>query len=443
MAQVIGIIADDLTGANDSGVQLKEKGIDTSVLFDVPEQQENVDKGIVIDTNSRALNREDAYAVTKKAANFLKKSGYQHIYKKMDSTLRGHIGTELEAVREVFKPEFVIIAPAFPPYGRTTVDGHHYVKGVKISETEISQDPKHPVKESYIPAIIEEEIGAPVGLIKSADLRKSFVSWVDKIKQFRAEQVHYIVCDAETQADLQAIVERMVLVTNNIIWAGSAGLAEVLPLVLKLGDQPSETTIPHSEQVMTVCGSLSEVTQQQVHYAKDQENVAPIEVDTMQIFSDNWQLHAERYVQKTGSALKEGKDIVLYVPSNQQVREQVKQLGQELGLSKNQIGERISEAIGQIVAKVSEQNQNLRGFFLTGGDTAKETARHLGAVGFRLIKQIEAGIPVGTLIGTNREITAVTKAGAFGKTESIYRAMQELKGVLHDEQEANRRYNYG
>ncbi len=443
MAQVIGIIADDLTGANDSGVQLTEKGIDTSVLFDIPTHQEKVDKGIVIDTNSRALSREDAYDVTKKAASYLKDSGYQHIYKKMDSTLRGHIGTELEAVREVFQPEFVIVAPAFPPYGRTTVDGHHYVKGVKISETEIAQDPKHPVTESYIPAIIEEEIGAPVGLLKADELRKSFVSWVEKIKQFKEQNVQYIVCDAETQADLQAIVERMVLLADNLVWAGSAGLAEVLPLVLKLGDQSAPSVVPHSEQVMTVCGSLSEVTQQQVHYAKEQENVVPVEIDTMQIFSGNWQQHAVDYVQMSEAALKQGKDIVLYVPSNQQIREQVKQLGKELELSKNQIGERISEAIGQVVSTVAEQHSNLTGFILTGGDTAKETARHLGAVGFRLIKQIEAGIPVGTLIGTSREITAVTKAGAFGQTESIYRAMQELKGVLHDEQEANRRYNYG
>ncbi|SDK13968.1 four-carbon acid sugar kinase family protein [Sediminibacillus albus] len=443
MAQVIGIIADDLTGANDSGVQLTEKGIDTSVLFDIPEDQKNLNDGIVVDTNSRALAREDAYQVTRKAAAFLKDSGYQHIYKKMDSTLRGHIGTELEAVREVFEPEFIIIAPAFPPYGRTTVDGHHYVKGIKISETEISKDPKHPVTESYIPEIIEKENGAAVGLIKADELRQDFFSWEKKINKFRAEHTQYIVCDAETEADLQTIVERMSLLADKIIWSGSAGLAEVLPQVLKIGRDFDRQPIVQSKQVMTVCGSLSEVTQQQVHFAKNQVNVASIEIDTLQIFADEWKIYAEQYIADSIHGLNEGKDIVLYVPSNNEIRTQVKQLGDKLQFTPNQIGERISQAIGQIVARVSADAPGLSGFVLTGGDTAKETARHLGAVGFRLVRQIEAGIPLGTLIGPDREISAVTKAGAFGRIASIYHAMQELKGVLNDEQEANRRYNYG
>src|SRR5690625_1838782 len=131
MKQLLGIIADDLTGANDSGVQLIEKGINTSVYFDIPKQQDHLDSGIVIDTNSRAISRNEAVAVTKQAGEFLKQAGYVTIYKKMDSTLRGHIGTELQALYETFQPEFVFIAPAFPALGRTTRDGIHYVRGEK------------------------------------------------------------------------------------------------------------------------------------------------------------------------------------------------------------------------------------------------------------------------------------------------------------------------
>src|SRR5699024_7193803 len=119
MNQRIGIIADDLTGANDSGVQLIEEGIDTSVFFDIPERYDNLDNGIVIDTNSRALTKEKAFAVTKQAGEFLKQKGYETIYKKMDSTLRGHIGTELQALYHTFQPTFIFVAPAYPALGRT------------------------------------------------------------------------------------------------------------------------------------------------------------------------------------------------------------------------------------------------------------------------------------------------------------------------------------
>ncbi|UOR11513.1 four-carbon acid sugar kinase family protein [Halobacillus amylolyticus] len=109
-----GIIADDLTGANDSGVQLTEKGLETSVFFRIPGQDQKLDETIVIDTDSRALSRDQAYQTTKKSAQFLFETGYQHIYKKMDSTLRGYIGVELQAMKEIFNPVFLVVAPAFP-----------------------------------------------------------------------------------------------------------------------------------------------------------------------------------------------------------------------------------------------------------------------------------------------------------------------------------------
>src|SRR5690625_4072058 len=121
MKRMIVIIEDDLTGANDSGVKLTEKGINTSVFFDIPSDEVSLDNGIVIDTNSRALSKEDAISVTKQAGEYLKQAGYPYIYKKMDSTLRGHVGAELQTLYKVFKPEFTFIAPAFPALGRTTI----------------------------------------------------------------------------------------------------------------------------------------------------------------------------------------------------------------------------------------------------------------------------------------------------------------------------------
>lgn len=433
MKQLIGIIADDLTGANDSGVQLTEKGINTSVLFDIPQDQDNLDSGIVIDTNSRALSKEEAAFMTKQAGRFLKQAGYKTIYKKMDSTLRGHIGTELHALHEVFKPEFVFIAPAFPSLGRTTKDGIHYVNGEKIAETEISKDPKHPVTESSIPKILEKEIGQPVGLLKKTDVEANLSVFREKVNNLKQNDINYIVCDAETQEDLQKAAQKMVAVSDKVIWAGSAGLAEVLPEVLGISQKTDERSFSISKCTMTVCGSLSHVTQNQVKYVMRQPKVTAVELDTLQIFADDWKTRSQGYIRDILEGLEKGNDIVLYVPSNQEVRENAKQAGGKLNLTGNQIGERISGAIGEIVATVVETNKDLAGLVLTGGDTAKDTSRHLGGIGFRLIKQVEAGIPLGTLIGADREYIVVTKAGAFGKEESIYNAMQELKGVHNNE----------
>ena len=433
MNQLIGIIADDLTGANDSGVQLIEKGINTSVYFDIPKQQDNLDSGIVIDTNSRALSKDEASAVTKKAGEFLKQAGYLTIYKKMDSTLRGHIGTELQALYETFNPEFVFIAPAFPSMKRTTKYGIHYVRGEKITDTEVSKDPKHPVTEAFIPSLIEKEIGRSVGLLTKADIEESPSIFQGKIAGFRENGINFIVCDAETQEDLQEAAQKMASVSKKVIWSGSAGLAEVLPDALGISQTIDQRPISFTNQVITVCGSLSSVTQNQVQFAIEQTGVKAMELDTMLIFSNNWEAHCQAFTKECLNGLNEGNDIVLYVPSNDQIRAQVKQIGKELSLTDNQIGERISGGIGEIVASIAEINKHLTGLVLTGGDTAKDTSSHLGGIGFSLIKQVEDGIPLGTLIGSDREFTIVTKAGSFGKENSIYHAMQALKGANTNE----------
>lgn len=428
MNKRIGIIADDLTGANDSGVQLAEKGIDTSVLFDIPDHIDNLDSGLVIDTNSRALSSQAAETVTRKASLFLKEAGYHYVYKKMDSTLRGHIGTELQAIYKVYLPDFVMIAPAFPALGRTTVNGIHYVNGVKLSDTEVSNDPAHPVTESYLPRLIENEINQPVGLLTMADIKEG-AAVHEKLASYKQENIPYIISDAESQEDLKNMAKYIAGISDRIIWAGSAGLAEVLPEVLGIEQTGKERPYRLSTKVLTVCGSLSQVTQNQVLFAAEQPDVTAVLLNPVHMFRENWETYKETYVRECVNGLETGQDIVVYVPSGEQVRGQVKQIGDELNLTGYQIGERIAQSISQIVLGVTRQHAELNGLVLTGGETAKETARQLGGSGFRLIKQIEAGIPLGTLIGTEKEYKVVTKAGAFGERESIYHAMQVLKGV--------------
>lgn len=428
MRRQIGIIADDLTGANDSGVQLTKKGINTSVLFDIPESYQEFTEGLVIDTDSRAMTVENAVAVTRDAGVFLKEEGFEVIYKKMDSTLRGHIGAELKALADVFQPEFIVVAPAFPAMGRTTKDGNHYIHNVKISDTETAEDPKHPVKNAFIPGVIEEDIGEKVGLLRQADIHTDAGAFREKVERFRDDSVEYIVFDAGTEDDLQEAALKMSGISDDVIWAGSAGLAEVLPEVLDLAGDSVEVFDSAAVDVMTVCGSLSQVTQEQVRFAAGKENITAVELDPVKFLSDEAEEYKTLTVQRCLDGFAEGNDAVLYVPSNTELREQVQRVGNDLNLTSYEIGAVISKAIGEIVKATAEGNPDLNGFVLTGGDTAKDTSFHLGGIGFELVEELETGIPMGRLIGTEREYMVVTKAGAFGREDSIYQSMMALKG---------------
>lgn len=429
-----GMIADDLTGANDSGIQLKEKGISTSVYFEIPEDHHALDEAIVIDTDSRALEKKEAYEQTKAAAVFLAEKGYKQIYKKMDSTLRGYIGYELQAINEVFKPDFTIVAPAFPAYGRTTRAGIHFMKGQPVSETELANDPKHPVTESYIPNILERETGQKTAIIDETLLNKKDDEWLNTINNFIDEGVKYLVCDASKQEDLEKLASRIHHSDHKVVWSGSAGLAEALPGVLGI---ESRDKIENREQnngpVLGICGSLSQTTQEQVNYAIRQKDIQSVEIDTERIFYNDWENQAEVYNKKALDYLSKGKDVIFYVPSHEDIRRRVQKRAAELGLNSFQIGKKISEALSFMTETVVSQI-SLSALVLTGGDTAKDVAKALGATGIRLSHQLEAGIPAGELIGDSPSIPVVTKAGAFGTESSIYHAMKKMKGAVTNEQ---------
>ena len=149
------IIADDFTGANDTGVQLKKRGIKTNVILDT-KNINDFSISYVIDTESRGLTEKDAYEKVKNQIKKLFTQDFELVYKKVDSTLRGNIVSEIKAVDEEYKPELIIFAPAFPDIKRTTIDGIQKLNDVRIVDTEVAKDPKKPVKEDNINKLLQK-----------------------------------------------------------------------------------------------------------------------------------------------------------------------------------------------------------------------------------------------------------------------------------------------
>ncbi|MCL2674692.1 MAG: four-carbon acid sugar kinase family protein [Defluviitaleaceae bacterium] len=155
------IIADDITGSNDTGVQLKRRGLDTVVTLDA------ASVGIqpvsyVLDTESRPLYGDAAFCVLSEAVSKLDMSKFDHVVKKVDSTLRGPIAHEVAAVDKAYKPELIVFMPALPDLGRTTTNGVHMLQGKPITETELAKDPIAPVREDNLQKILEKVYDEPV-----------------------------------------------------------------------------------------------------------------------------------------------------------------------------------------------------------------------------------------------------------------------------------------
>ena len=106
-------------------------------------------------TNTRAMTREEAAAVTRSAMEMVVKVNQDYGYRlivvsRSDSCLRGHFPLETDVMREVLVRHGYAVAnktpfcPAFIEAGRVTIDGIHYMKDgerlIPVSETEFARD---------------------------------------------------------------------------------------------------------------------------------------------------------------------------------------------------------------------------------------------------------------------------------------------------------------
>lgn len=143
----VAVIADDLTGAADTGVQLVRAGYRTAVAFrgfPVP-PADDLD-AVAVDTDSRAMSAASAAKLVVEAGHRMR--GARVVFKKVDSTLRGPMAAELSAALEATGREVAVFCPAFPDAGRTVSGGVLLVNGVPVHETGFRDDPVTPVLES-------------------------------------------------------------------------------------------------------------------------------------------------------------------------------------------------------------------------------------------------------------------------------------------------------
>ncbi len=398
---MLAVIADDLTGACDCGIQLVRAGYRTAVAFHgtpVP-PVEDID-AVAVDTDSRALPPNEA---RERVIGAVRAAGEASIlYKKLDSTLRGPIAAELGAALEASGRQCGILAPAFPATGRFTRSGVQVVHDTPVHRTEIGEDPYFHASESHIPTLLAGAGLGPVIALSVADLRDA-----NSVRE-AIEQSQWIVADAEQDDDLEALA-RAVPDPSAVLWSGSAGLAWALGAV---HPGPRAAERQHERQpvgrVLVVAGSRSSVTREQLRVLSGEEGVDLIPLESAAAVGEGRTEAVGRAAAQAQDALGQGNSAALYsTPDNVS------------GSSKD-----VVDALAEVVAKLAEERL-FDGLILTGGETAVSVACRIGDRGILLEAELEPGIPVGTLIGS-RPYPVVTKAGAFGGPDALRKAFHAL-----------------
>ena len=158
---MIGIVADDISGAAEVGGVCHRFGFETKAYREANRVRRPAEV-IVIDTDSRSLAPSESARRVRRAVGWLGQFKPEWSYKKVDSVLRGNVYHEIVAMEESLGPTRALLVPANPSLGRVIRDGVYYVDDIPVNETDFANDPEHPVRRSAVVQMLEKSASWPV-----------------------------------------------------------------------------------------------------------------------------------------------------------------------------------------------------------------------------------------------------------------------------------------
>lgn len=400
------VLADDFTGANDAGVSLAEAGMSVEVAFSAG--QASSARALILNSDSRAMTAGAAAdkitALLRGAARFAPR--WQ--IKKIDSTLRGNPGAELEAMMTAQGCRVAVVAPAYPAAGRHTRDGRCYVHGIPLDHTEFASDPKTPVSRADIAGILAMQSRLPSRSLSAAQLPGALAT--------AGEARQVLIIDAWEDSHLDQVIDAVAPHAQETLLVGSAGLCEALARRLRRSEQGP---------LLAVVGSMSEMAQRQVAALQAHSRVRKIEIDVEQAFSGSPKEEASRIAE----VLREGDHCVVTTRPNNAVRHGIEAQCRERGLSRAAYGEHICAWLADVTAQAVALCPP-GALYLSGGDVAIAVAQALGARGFQIRGRVAECVPYGYFLGGRWSRPVMTKAGGFGTDTTLLHVVNFIEEKL-------------
>ncbi len=330
----------------------------------------------------------------------------RRVYKKIDSTMRGNVASELEAIFTVCGARACVLCPAYPGQARTVVNGRLLVSGVETAAAEFGGSPESPRGSADIVNSLSHNCRLQVTGIALEIVRSGPADLAREMEKRAAAGFQLIVPDAASDADLATIAAAAALADLDRLVAGSAGLADHLEPARAEGMNTSPRAA--CDQVAVIAGSFTAVTARQVEVAAELLGQTPFRPD----------LHrngaARRALQAAARRLDHD-GVWIAHPGH---------VGSEIEPS---IVQRIIDWIGTVAGALAASGGRT-GLVLTGGETAAIALDHLAASSITIAGEVQPGVPGAFLSGGAGDgMPIVTKAGGFGDPAAIYDAIGWLR----------------
>jgi uncharacterized protein YgbK (DUF1537 family) len=365
---------------------------------------------VAVDADTRQVSRRLAVSRTTLAARALRTPETTRLFKKVDSTLRGHVGPEILACLRAWELPLALLCPAFPATGRWVQGGEIFVDG----RGSLGQ----------VATLASLPQARRTGQIDLATLRAGVDAVEATLGRFASAGARVVVADADTPGHLTTLVEAATRFSQPMLLAGAGGLAAALAeWVVRSRETggtdnrdegwPGAAPVEDGPPWLVVAGSQTDVTHHQVvELARAGAAVMDLDVD---------ELLARRSVAEkagwwaTSQLMDDVTPVIRLVVSADSAGARSR-------------GNRLDEVAARALARacrIAALQSPPAGLFLTGGSTARACLLALGVSGLRLEREPLPGIAAGVAMGgawDGRPV--ITKAGGFGAPDAIRRLVR-------------------
>ena len=420
-APVLGVIADDFTGATDIAGLLARAGVQVSLRLGVPEQRpEDTAAFEVIALKCRTAPVTDAVAECRAALAWLRDAGAERFFWKycstFDSTPAGNIGPVAEALMDDLGAGQTIYCPAFPENGRAIFMGNLFVGQQLLSESPMKDHPLTPMRDSNLQRLLAPQTTRPVGLADRLTVAQGEAALQRRLAELRDAGTAHVVVDAVADGDLQIIANAC---SGMPLLTGGSAVAMPLPAIYRrdgvlAADAPPPRRPALASGAVILSGSCSAMTNAQV--AAYRSNAPSFRLDPVTLAESGV---APAIDWLNGQA--DGTAPLIYATAQP---DEVQHAQATLGAER--AGQLVEDALAELA--LAAFGSGVRRFVVAGGETSGAVARSLGLTRLDIGAEIAPGVPWTFAVVDGEDVAVTLKSGNFGTRDFFTIALARLEG---------------
>ena len=420
------VIADDLTGSNATCSLFKKIGLRAASILKLQGGVSYDVDVISYSTASRGLDKEEAYKKVSEAIKILKSRDILVYNKRIDSTLRGNIGAEINAMLDNLENDRIaVVVPAYPDSGRIVVNKTMLVNGVLLENSDAGKDPKTPIKTSCVENLVQKDIKYSSTYFTLSDIVQPIEEIAKKIRE-AIKKSRILIFDAVNNEDIIKISKAVIQSEINIVNVDPG------PFTLYYSRELQKKN--HLEKkILMVIGSVTPTTKKQIEYILQEEDIFLVKMKIEDFFEKE---SCSKEIERVISFIKKGitsYDLFLVTtsPIGDEKKADLQKLAENLNTTVEEISKIIANTLTETIVKILKETQKFEGIYSSGGDITIALLEKLKAIGVEIREEVIPLAAYGRIIGGDfPNLKLVSKGGMVGDEKTIKLCLHKIKNDI-------------